>query len=81
VLYTKIGSNIDNLSPEQLANYAINSAKQKAGENGLDGISYLISTKSNGIITPLSQAYENQILKTLDAPSLKDALQQIRKNV
>jgi hypothetical protein len=74
VLYTKIGANIENPTPEKLADLAIESAKKKAGKESKDGISYLISVKRQGIETPLMKEYEQSILKKLNAETLEDAL-------
>ena len=38
---------------------AFRSAKEEAGKNGRDGISYLISVKRQNINTPLMAEYEN----------------------
>lgn len=78
VLYTKLGSNITDLTPENLAELAIKSAKSNAGRKNKDGISYLISLKRQKIITPLTQAYEEAILKKTDARCLEDALAKMR---
>ena len=45
VLYTKIGANINPPTPQKLATFAIKSARGKAGMEGRDGISYLMSVK------------------------------------
>jgi hypothetical protein len=81
VLFTKIGTNIERPTPKILARYAINSAKQNAGRNRLDGISYLIALKKQKIITPLSQEYENKILEILGVNSLEDAYHIVRKRI
>lgn len=78
VLYTSIGSNIENLNPTRLAELAIESAKDRAGKEGKDGISYLISMKRHGISTPLMPAYESEILRLMNALSLEVALGQCR---
>jgi hypothetical protein len=78
VLYTSIGSNIDNLTPTRLAELAIASARDKAGEDGKDGISYLISLKRHGISTPLMPAYESEVLRLTNAFSLEVALGKCR---
>ena len=74
VLYTKIGANIENPTPEKLADLAIESTKKKAGKESKDGISYLISIKRQGIETPLMKEYEQSILRKLNAETLEDAL-------
>lgn len=74
VLYTKIGANIDNVTPSKLAELAISSAKSKSGMKKLDGISYLISAKENGIVTPLITDYENEIVSKTNTLSLIEAL-------
>lgn len=78
VLYTRIGSNIKDLSPARLAEMAIGSARDKAGKDGTDGISYLISLKCAGISTPLMPLYESEILRLLNAASLEAALGKCR---
>ena len=81
VLYTNIGANIDSPTPEKLAKLAIKSAKCKSGENGKDGISYLISLKRQNIVTPLMPEYEKMILKLLKVDKIEDALKAARKNI
>lgn len=79
VLYTRIGSNIDDLAPGKLARYAIDSANAGAGARGRDGISYLLDAKSNGIETPLMPEYEKEILRKTSTNSLVEALESIRR--
>lgn len=82
VLFTKLGPNITDLTPENLAELAIKSAENNAGKEGKDGISYLISLKRQGIVTPLMPAYEEAILVKTGTTSLEDALANIQsKNV
>jgi len=78
VLYTKLGVNITDLTPENLAELAIKSAKGNAGKKNKDGIRYLISLKSQGIVTPLMPLYEEAILKKTNTRSLENALAKIR---
>jgi hypothetical protein len=79
VLYTAIGANVTPLTPTRLAELAVTSvAKAKCG---LDGISYLIAAKSNGIVTPLSSAYEAEILRLTAADNLESALDLVRDRV
>jgi len=82
VLYTSLSPNITDLTPDHLAELAISSAEGDAGKRNKDGISYLISLKREGIVTPLSRAYEGAILTKTSAASLEDALASIRnKNI
>lgn len=78
VLYTKIGSDIDPLTPQKLAEFAVNSARSKAVFQEQDGISYLVNAKKSGIQTPLMLAYEKEILKMIGAESLENALSILR---
>jgi len=75
VLYTKIGSNLENITPEILAKLAIKSAKSKAGEKRKDGISYLIDVKKFNIKTPIMEEYENKILEICETKTLEEAWQ------
>lgn len=75
VLYTSIGKNIDQPTPKLLAEYAITSIRAEAGANALDGIRYLLAAKKNGIITGLSEEYENEILRITNVKSLKEAIE------
>jgi hypothetical protein len=65
VLYTRIGANIDHPTAEKLAALAIQSAEKL--KDGRDGINYLINAKKNGIATPLSAPYEQEILRATGA--------------
>jgi hypothetical protein len=78
VLYTKIGADIDPLTPQKLAELAVNSAQSKAVLQGQDGISYLINAKESGIQTPLMRAYEKEILKRVGSESLENVLSILR---
>jgi len=78
VLYTKIAPDIDNLTPQRLAELAIESARAKAGAQGRDGISYLRDAKCNGIMTPLMPDYEKEILLRTGTRCLEEALQASR---
>ncbi len=73
VLYTKIGSNIPNLTANYLATNAIRSVRTPAGDIRRDGISYFISAKRNGIETILSSCYEKEILRLTSTLSLEEA--------
>ncbi|HXV10964.1 MAG TPA: hypothetical protein VD839_09195 [Burkholderiales bacterium] len=78
VLYARFGPTLSNPTPEELAELAIRSVGTEAGRKGLDGISYLISLKRQGIATPLMAAYEQAVLRRAGATSLEDALAAIR---
>jgi len=78
VLFTKIGANIRNRTPEHLADLAIYSARREAGAKRMDGISYLISVKKQGINTPLMPLYEANIIKKAKAQTLEEAYDKIR---
>lgn len=80
VLYTKIGSNIPNLTAHYLATNAIASARGSAGETRKDGISYLINAKRNGIETSISGSYEEEILRLTATTSLEDAYHRCRES-
>ena len=71
VIYANLPANIEDLTADKLANLAIESAKKRC--DGRDGISYLINAKCAGIITPLSDDYEDAILKQTKTTSLFDA--------
>ena len=73
---TRIGANISPLTPEKLAELAIESARKL--NNRKDGISYLIAAQDNGIVTALSEAYEEEIIRRLGARDLPDALARVR---
>jgi len=77
VLYTRIGANISPLNAEELAKRAIESAKPAVGKVGKDGISYLINAKRHGIITPLTAAYEEAILRLTNSTDLPAAFQRV----
>lgn len=75
VLYTEISQNIQEpVTAELLAELAIGSILSNAGEECKDGIRYLLSTKSNGIVTDLSKDYEDQILVRTGVNTLEEAI-------
>ena len=78
VLYARFGPTLSEPTPEALAKLAIRSVATDAGRKGLDGISYLISIKRQGILTPLMPAYEREVLRRTSAASLEDALAGLR---
>jgi hypothetical protein len=76
VLYTSIGCNITQpLTSELLADFSINSILSQAGQEEKDGLRYLLSAKRNGIVTTLSDDYENQILIKTETKSLEQAIE------
>jgi hypothetical protein len=78
-LYTWMARNIDDMSARTLAKLAI--ASVSGASPGEDGISYLISAKSYGIETPLTQTYESEILRQSETSSLGGALDKQRRAV
>ncbi len=78
VLYTHIGANIKQRTPEHLADLAICSARGEAGAEGKDGITYLISVKNQQIVTPLMEDYVQKILNKTGASTLDEALSKVR---
>lgn len=76
VLYTSIRANVLPLCAERLAELAIASvAKAKPG---MDGISYLLAAKHNGIVTTLSPDYEAAILHCTETADLEAALERVQ---
>lgn len=73
VLTTKIGSNIPPPTASQLAELAVASARAESGPERRDGISYLMDAKRSGIVTPLMDSYEREVLRLTGAKSLHDA--------
>ena len=74
VLTANFGNNIPEITPEILAELAIDSFKSNNVELGRDGISYLSNNISNGIITPFTEEYKNLILQKMNATSLDELL-------
>lgn len=72
VLYADPQPNIENLSPRVLAELAINSVRLT--DVGRDGITYLMKAKDIGIVTPLMQVYEKEVLWQTSTKTLVDAL-------
>jgi len=80
-IYTRTSSNITPLTADELARRAIASAWGPAGAADLDGIRYLINTKTHGIQTPLMADYERRILEMTHEPDLASARQHVRQAV
>lgn len=81
VIYTSFlpQDGYQNLTPEKLADYAIKSILSKAGVEKKDGIRYLQSIKTYGIVTENSQEYEKQILLKTNTASLEEAITKLDK--
>jgi len=77
VLAARFQANIAPLTAESLAELAIKSARARPDSE--DGISYLIAAKRNGIRTPLSDSYEQEILRRTNTSDLSEALEAARK--
>lgn len=78
VLYTSIGCNISQtLTSELLADFSIESILSQAGQEEKDGLRYLLSAKRNGIVTSLSEDYENQILIKTETKCLEQAIEKL----
>ena len=72
-MYTKISSNIDNLTAERLAELSIESVSVNDATERNDGISYLIDAIRCGVRTPLTDDYIAQILQKTGLSSLEEA--------
>lgn len=65
------------LTPEKLADFAIESILSKAGKEEKDGIRYLLSAKESGIETEYSKEYEELILSKTGTNSLREAIEKL----
>lgn len=79
VLYARIAPNIQPLTAQTLAKLAIDSVRSCAVPEGRDGISYLIAAVKNGIRTPLSAQYEQQVKDQTGTTSLAGGLARVQK--
>ncbi len=79
VIAARFAATIAPLTAARLAELAIASARLE--RTGRDGISYLIDAQRNGLTTPLSAAYEQEILRRVQARDLRDALRKIQAEV
>lgn len=79
VIYTYFSSQDEfiNLTPKDLACFAISSILSEAGNKEKDGIRYLLSAKNNGIKTELSDDYESFILMMTDSNNLAEAIEKM----
>lgn len=78
VLYMRIGTNIARLTAQKLAELAIASVKSADLQEGRDGISYLAAALRNGVRTPLTGEFEQEIKRQTGAVSLAEALRILR---
>jgi len=78
VLSARFSATISPLTAGHLAALAIESTHRE--NDGRDGITYLMNAKRNGIVTPLSKSYEQEILRRTKTHSLEGALRKIRRN-
>ena len=67
------------LTPNKLADFAINSILEEAGWKEKDGIRYLLSAKKSGIVTELSKEYEEKILEKTKTKTLEEAIEKLDK--
>lgn len=74
-LTANYGCNLAEITPDILADLAIESFKSNEVEEGRDGISYLKNNIDNKIITPLTEEYRNEILKKMKAKNLKEIIE------
>lgn len=73
VFYAYVKPNIVDRSPENLAKLAIKSARSEAGQRREGGLAYLIDLEAAGITTLLMPAYKAEILRRVEAETLRDA--------
>ncbi len=73
VFHAALRANIVEPTPELLARLAIASAAAPAGATGRDGVTYLRDAKQSGILTPLMDEYEKEILRWTGARDLEGA--------
>jgi hypothetical protein len=78
VFSARFAATISPLTAEHLAELAIESARRE--NDGTDGITYLMNAKRNGIVTPLSDSYEQEILRRTETYNLAGALHKIQRN-
>jgi hypothetical protein len=76
VLSARLSQTIDPVTADALADLAIASAR--ALSDGRDGISYLAAAQANGIVTPLTPAYEAAVLAKTGTTDLATALAAVR---
>ena len=78
VLYTSLQQNMGIFAtPEYLAYFGIRSILSTAGDEGKDGIRYLLSAKKNNIVTEHSEGYEKKVLEQTGTEDLEDAIRKL----
>jgi hypothetical protein len=79
VIYARLPAVLEP-DPVDLARRAIASARASSGDEGRDGISYLMGVRAHGIETPLTPTYEQEILRQTGTTSLTEAHAAARAN-
>ena len=76
IFYTDFSDSgkLSNPTASQLAQLAVDSARDPDVKEGMDGITYLMNARKAGIETPLTPAYEKEILRLTGSSSLQEAL-------
>ena len=77
VLAARFSPTISPLNAKHLAELAIDSARRVG--DGRDGITYLVEAKLNGIITPLCEEFEREILTRRNARDLEEAVHKVQR--
>jgi hypothetical protein len=80
VFYTDFADSgkLSNPTASQLAKLAVESARDPELKEGMDGITYLMNAEKSGIQTPLTPAYEKEILRLTGTSTLAEALAKCR---
>jgi len=78
VFYPSIGRNINQITPKKLAQLTIDSVFN-AEEKGTDGFTYLMNLKKHGIITPMVEACEEEILNQTFSTSLWESRKKLEE--
>lgn len=73
VFHAALRANIEEPTPELLAQLAIASAAAPSGATGRDGIRYLMDAIAAGIVTPLIAKYEKEILRRTGGRDLEES--------
>ena len=78
VFYPSIGRNINQITPQKLAKLTIDSV-YNTDDKDPDGFSYLLSLKKHGIITPMIEACEKEILHQTFSHSLMESRKKLEE--